>query len=81
MYEFEFEGYTKEQCDLYLERIEAEFDGKADLENLNHLIVCHQRTVPFENLAMSETGEASIWIRRLSSKRSLRTEEEAFVLN
>ena len=54
MYEFEFEGYTKEQCDLYLERIEAEFDGKADLENLNHLIVCHQRTVPFENLAMSE---------------------------
>ncbi len=54
MYEFEFTGYTKEQCEAYLKRIAAEYDGEASLENLNRLIVCHQRTVPFENLAMSE---------------------------
>ena len=54
MYDFIFDGYTKEQCDKYLERIEADFDGQITLENLDHLIFQHQTTVPFENLAMSD---------------------------
>lgn len=54
MYEFNFEGYSKEQCDAYLARIGAEFDGETTIENLNRLIVCHQQTVPFENLAVFE---------------------------
>ena len=52
MYEYKYDGFTKEQCEAYLNRIGASFDGKADLENLNELIVKHQRTVPFENLAV-----------------------------
>ena len=52
MFEFTFEGYTKEQCDAYLERMNASFDGNADLENLNYLIYQHQTTVPFEDLAV-----------------------------
>lgn len=54
MYEFEFEGYSKEQCDAYLKRIKAEFNGEATIENLNALIAAHQNTVPFENLAVYE---------------------------
>ena len=52
MYEFEFEGFTKEQCDAYLERIGAEYDGNPTLENLNHLIFQNQSMIPFENLAV-----------------------------
>lgn len=54
MYEFEFEGYSPKQCEAYLKRIDAEFDGKADLENLNRLIRLHQARVPFEDLALKE---------------------------
>ncbi len=54
MYEFEFEGYSKEQCDAYLKRIGADFNGEITLNNLEYLIVCHQTTVPFENLAVYE---------------------------
>ena len=50
MYEFEFEGYSKEQCEKYLERIGAEYDGNPTLENLDNLIHRHQIEVPFENL-------------------------------
>ena len=53
MYEFEFEGYTPEQCDKYLERIGAEYSGRPDLKNLDMLISCHQKSVPFENLALT----------------------------
>lgn len=52
MYEFEFAGFTKEQCDAYLERIGAEYDGNPTLENLNDLIFRNQSQVPFENLAV-----------------------------
>ncbi|MBQ9030643.1 MAG: arylamine N-acetyltransferase [Parasporobacterium sp.] len=52
MYEFHFEGFNKEQCDLYLERIGAEYDGQPNLANLDLLIRRHQQSVPFENLAL-----------------------------
>ena len=52
MYEFTFEGFTKEQCDAYLKRIGAEYDGQPTLDNLDMLISAHQKAVPFENLAL-----------------------------
>ncbi len=52
MYEFRFDGFSAEQCNAYLKRIGADFNGEATLENLNDLIVKHQSTVPFENLAL-----------------------------
>ncbi len=52
MYEFKFDGFTKEQCDKYLERIHASWDGNATLDNLNMLIHQHQINVPFENMAL-----------------------------
>lgn len=54
MYEFTFDGFSGEQCDAYLKRIGASFDGKITLENLNHLIFQHQISVPFEDLAVFE---------------------------
>ena len=52
MYEFTFEGFNKEQCAQYLERIGASFDGRCDLANLDMLVSRHQKAVPFENLAV-----------------------------
>ena len=52
MYEFQFDGYNKEQCDKYLKRIGADFNGKIDLANLDMLVSRHQKAVPFENLAV-----------------------------
>ncbi len=54
MYEFTFEGYSKEQCEQYLSRIHASFDGNVTKENLDDLIFCHQKAVPFEDLAVCE---------------------------
>lgn len=54
MYEFTFEGFSKEQCEAYLKRIGASFDGQITMENLNHLIFQHQIKVPFEDLAVYE---------------------------
>lgn len=54
MFEFHYEGYTKEQCDAYLERIGATFDGSYTLESVANLIRRHQQSVPFENLSMCE---------------------------
>ena len=52
MYEFQFEGYQPQQCEQYLQRIGANYDGNPTLENLDMLIRKHQQTVPFENLAL-----------------------------
>ena len=54
MYEFHYDGYTPEQCANYLRRIgaEADYTGEPTLDNLDMLISCHQKTVPFENLAL-----------------------------
>ena len=54
MYEFVFDGFSKEQCEAYLKRIKASFDGNITLDNLNALIFQHQITVPFEDLAVYE---------------------------
>ena len=52
MYEFKFDGYSAEQCERYLKRIGAEYDGEPNLKNLDVLISRHQKSVPFENLAL-----------------------------
>ena len=52
MYEFQFDGYTKEQCEVYLERIGADYSGQPTLKDLDMLVSCHQKAVPFENLAL-----------------------------
>ncbi|MCF0229020.1 MAG: arylamine N-acetyltransferase [Parasporobacterium sp.] len=52
MYEFTFEGYNREQCEAYLKRIGAEYDGNPTMENLEMIISAHQKSVPFENLAL-----------------------------
>jgi len=52
MYEFTFEGFSKEQCEAYLARIGADFDGQLTRENLDMLVSAHQKAVPFENLAL-----------------------------
>ncbi|MCQ2529813.1 MAG: arylamine N-acetyltransferase [Lachnospiraceae bacterium] len=54
MYEFEFDGFTKEQCDAYLERIGAKFDGNPTKENLDYLLYQHHISVPFEDFAVFE---------------------------
>lgn len=54
MYEFEFEGFSKEQCEAYLKRINATYDGNPTWENLGYLTKQHQMNVPFEDLAVYE---------------------------
>ena len=54
MYEFVFDGFSKEQCEAYLKRIGAHFDGRITMDNLNYLIFQHQISVPFEDLAVYE---------------------------
>ena len=53
MYEFRFDGFNEEQCREYLKRIDVDYDGQPTLENLDMLISSHQKTVPFENLALA----------------------------
>ena len=55
MYEFQFEGYSQEQCAEYLKRIGMDKPRESflpSLMNLDRLISQHQKTVPFENLAL-----------------------------
>ncbi|MBQ9885246.1 MAG: arylamine N-acetyltransferase [Lachnospiraceae bacterium] len=54
MFDFTFDGYSKEECEAYLKRMDASFDGQVTLDNLNQLIFKHQCTVPFEDLAPYE---------------------------
>lgn len=52
MYEFVFDGFDQEQCNAYLKRINAEYDGNPTKENLDYLIYQQQISVPFEDLAV-----------------------------
>jgi len=49
--EFLYDRFDEAQCTAYLKRINFFFDGACTKENLDGIILAHQKTVPFENLA------------------------------